>query len=533
MSPQKTTQLRYQRQGPGVPAPPPSRNAVSPLPPATAPRATTGVSLAGNALVPERPIRFNTFQPLYPLPLLQRQTVQPARPVGPYAIPGHKPPPPESQALREARAAVRRGGRAGQIERAVFQGLTMNYQDEIDSKGVALTVDAQNWLAKRGIGNPAGYTGAEAQAALMQALKEDRDAFRAQAPILSIVSETAGSIPSPLGKIKWAAKGAKGAKTIWSMGRPALEGAIEGGISASGSANPGERLDDVGWGMVSGGVIGGGVPVVKQYGGEALRAGKRGLNNATGRAVFDDEKMALRSIGQAMEKNELTRDSIRQAGVDWRWSASPEPSFLDLLPDNKQAAVTDLVRGAAERGDVARERAISRTAEIAKDLSPTVTDRVALLPDMVDPNGVAVRPQVVEDLTKSGTTGITFLKKLGTYQSPGLALNARVGETPADEFRTALGNIHRQAETSKLFAPDALASRPRTRFGPTEGEDAFLIGLYDRPFTLSQLPSQSQPGLLSATLGGIPEALLNQLFGTPDSNRDTVTMLKSLGTREK
>lgn len=164
----------------------------------------------------------------------------------------------------------------------------------------------------------------------------------------------------------------KATSTVGKIAAGGAEGALYSGASGFGNAQGVDRFKDAGTGLVVGGVIGGGIPLV----GAGLRAGYNGIANAASkvRSTYAPEAEASARIARAMKK-----DATSAAGV--------------LSPDDIAAAgrnnqpLMNLDRGGEETRALARSAANqSPTArgELEKNVSDRFSDQSGRVVNLMD-----------------------------------------------------------------------------------------------------------------------------------------------------
>jgi hypothetical protein len=150
--------------------------------------------------------------------------------------------------------AQKRLGSTPDQARALSQGVSMGWADELDAKGAGL----ETFLSR--LGGFRGYTPEEAEAAVLQANRQADDLFMQEHPGQAIGGRMLGGAALPgLGA---------GSTAMGTAVRTGVAGGAYGAVAGAGDANGGDRLD----GALNGAAMGAGVGTVLGAGGGALGA---------------------------------------------------------------------------------------------------------------------------------------------------------------------------------------------------------------------------------------------------------------------
>lgn len=192
--------------------------------------------------------------------------------------------------------------------RAVAQGLTFGFADEIEAK------------IREGLGQ-GNYKD------IRNDIRKQQEAFQKDNPALSAALEIGGSLALPTGVVGLGAKSAlKGGQTLLkTIGKGTATGASAGAITGAGVA---PEMKDVGTyaGQYAGigGVLGGAaVPALNL-------AGKTVKNLAQGLGLGDANKIATKKLSETLQKENLTPSDVQTVLNEYRGLGVPEATIADL-----------------------------------------------------------------------------------------------------------------------------------------------------------------------------------------------------------
>lgn len=138
----------------------------------------------------------------------------------------------QNAALADAR---KRTANMPDFVRALNQGASFNFMDEIDAAGAASEVKRQQRLAKMlGIPSPVPYTPEQARAAVLQTEREAKTRYGKEHPVLSGGGQLAGAVVSPINKVLGPLAFGGKATGAARMAQGATVGGIAGGLAGAG-----------------------------------------------------------------------------------------------------------------------------------------------------------------------------------------------------------------------------------------------------------------------------------------------------------
>lgn len=250
--------------------------------------------------------------------------------------------PAQKPARTKAREAARkrvRGSQPAQV-RALTQGATLGFSDEIDAAGAALETGANNLLRKVTGRESVGYGMRDAYDAVMAEEKEANAEFAREHPVQNILLQIGGGIATPgaaaAGRFVGGARGLGGA-----VARSALVGAGYGGVAGAGASDGSleNRAKGAGRGAVVGGAIGGATPVVVR----AAQTAGRAVDNATGGRIGTlfggHEGRAVQRIRDALRADGVDDATINRVTQEWVDTGAPPPMLMNVAGENTRKLV--------------------------------------------------------------------------------------------------------------------------------------------------------------------------------------------------
>lgn len=291
---------------------------------------------------------------------------------GPWAKYGGAAPPSKAKADAEKR----RGPNDFMTQQ--IRDISLGAQDLTNAGFGALVSQAPRLIGR----NP-GYGLGEAFNAAREVEGERGDAYSREKPMRSLGAGLLGGLAMPGGKVlaKAAMPAAKGLLGgLEAVGRGAGIGGALGGVYGASTAKPGDELGGAGRGAITGAITGGAVPVA----GAALGAAGRGAgsvgrtvvraaNKASGGQLLDPAREAGIRLVQAMRKDKLAPETIRQVQAQWL-KTGVTPTLLDMVSAGGGGQNTRaLLRGSAMEG-AGRNEATQYAGRVGADLQDNAID---------------------------------------------------------------------------------------------------------------------------------------------------------------
>ena len=316
---------------------------------------------------------------------------------------------------------------AGDYARAAAQGLTLGFGDEIEAQYRA---------------SQSGRSYEEELADIQKEMSE----FREAAPIASLATEVAGSIPSAMlggGLVRGALAGI-GAKKAAQSGvvRGAGEGALVGGAYSAGTAKEGERLEAAKSGAAIGAGLGGALgAVLPSMTPEARELVKRGVPLTAGQAMgglpraFERSAEALPFVGGVVggaQKKAIAQYS-RVATED---ALKPIKTF------------TKLPKGfTGDKAVDAGFRIVSR--EYDRIVPKLATSKVKDVNDLLDDSLV----RVIDNSVLDEATDKTLRRDIDKIRN---MLSAKDGNISGKQLHTAIKKLGSDANKLSKFGADPM-----------------------------------------------------------------------------
>jgi hypothetical protein len=289
---------------------------------------------------------------------------------------------PQQRALEDARK--RSQSTPGQV-RAAAHGITLGGASILDAGSAALETGANNLIARLTGGDDVGYGMADAFNAVRESESDARRSFAEENPLVALGYGIVGSV---------AATGATGGGNLIAQalknsnlgGRilgSAVTGASAGGVEGLLSSRPGEEARSTNEGLAVGGIVGAAAPVVSSGVGSTGRTLARGVNRLSGGRLLNPNREAGKRLVEAMRRDNMSPESIREATNEWMRSGASSPALLDIVAQNGGGQNTlALLRAAGSRAGAGRNEAVQYTNQIQADLQDNIINRTRqLTPD--------------------------------------------------------------------------------------------------------------------------------------------------------
>lgn len=311
-------------------------------------------------------------------------------------------PAPQRRQTSQDRAATMAKRRAANTEpeqRAILQGFTMGFQDDMAAKAARLQTMGSNALS-RVQGKPIPYTSREAEAAVANAERGAQRNFASQRPVSNALLQLGGGALLPGGGYIRAGAGLGG-----TVGRAALVGGGYGAAAGAGYAEGGIK-NRIG-GAVRGGVIGAGAGAALQGGSNALirQATRARVAPPSNQRRLANENINLtpgQMAGGVAQRAEDAATSVPILGDAIRGARIRGLEDFDRAAINR--TLTPINGALAPAANVGREGVDAATGAISQHYDTTLQG-VTVMPDaqrgqdldaiMMTPN---LPPQVHQDL---------------------------------------------------------------------------------------------------------------------------------------
>lgn len=217
--------------------------------------------------------------------------------------------------------------------RAVNNGFTGNWMDELDARGAQIETMLGN-VGDRLRGERPTYTGKEAYEAVLGAERAATDKFAAERPVASAALNVAGGLALPGAKFIGGAKGLPGA-----VARSGAVGAGYGAVAGAGGADEGDRLKGAALGGALGGTVGAAVPMAAR-GAQKLVGGRArpGRQPSGARQLLMQEGVTL-TPGQITGGVGRTTEELSKS----------IPLVRDVISGAERRGILDLNRAAVNR----------------------------------------------------------------------------------------------------------------------------------------------------------------------------------------
>jgi len=307
--------------------------------------------------------------------------------------------PTQRRALQDAR---RRSQSTPQQVRAFSQGGGFGWSDELDAFGAGMETRANNLAAAFGLSRGAGYSGREAERAVLAVERDRLDSYRSTNPVSATALEMAGAIANPISRM--------GGRSV---PRVAAAGGVTGGAYAAGASSGENRGRDA--------LIGAGIGAGA---GAVLQAGANQLTRSAAKARASAPQSPARRLanrGVLLTNGQIMEDVIPVVGERIRF-----------LEDAAQSLPLG-VRSARRRSMESFNRAAAN--EALEPIGKTVPPRL---------KGYEVVNHASEAIGEVYDTALSSVGQLARDPQLDQAVNAALAGTADILDESLAGNVERQ-----------------------------------------------------------------------------------------